>query len=117
MLRFEDVIHTGENLCVAPRFACGINPFLPNHPLSGPTSLTEGFQVPMLAWTLGVHTLGVQASPLTGAPLPPPPNVIFQARAQRHAHLLPFVRAWHGVHYRLVAHVRTFRVYEANCRG
>jgi len=79
--------------------------------------MTEGFQVPMLAWTLGVHTLGVQASPLTGAPLPHAPNVIFQARAQRSSHLLPVVGAWTHTHYRLVAHVRTFRVFEANCHG
>jgi hypothetical protein len=78
------------------------------------TIMTEGFQVPMLAWTLGVHTHQVQASPLPNAPLPPAPNVIFQTRAQRHAHLLPFVRDWSNIPYRLVAHVRTFRVY-ASC--
>ncbi len=88
----------------------------PSRVLRCGTVMTEGFQVPMLAWTLGVHTLQVQASPLPGAPLPPPPNVIFQTRAQHHAHLLPVVRAWSSVHYRLVAHVRTFRVY-ANCAG
>jgi hypothetical protein len=76
--------------------------------------MTEGFQVPMLAWTLGLHTLQVQASPVPGAPLPPPPNVIFQTRAQRHSSPLPQVHAWNGVSYRLVAHVRTFKVY-ANC--
>jgi hypothetical protein len=80
------------------------------------TVMTEGFQVPMLAWILGIHTVDVQASPLTGQPLPPAPNVIFQTRAQHKAHLLPFVRAWSNVHYRLVAHERTFRVY-ANCAG
>jgi hypothetical protein len=80
------------------------------------TVMTEGFQVPMVAWNLGVHTDQVEASPLKGTPLPPPPNVIFQARAQRHAHLLPFVRSWSTTHYQLVAHVRSFRVY-ANCAG
>ena len=80
------------------------------------TVMTEGFQVPMLAWTLGVHTDEVQASPLNPRVLPPAPNVVFQTRAQRHAHLLPFVRAWTGVNYQLVAHVRSFRVY-ANCAG
>jgi hypothetical protein len=78
--------------------------------------MTEGFQVPMLAWQLGVHTLTVQASPLSTAHPPPAPNVIFQTRAQRHAHLLPVVGEWPDAHYRLVAHVRTFRVY-ANCAG
>ena len=78
--------------------------------------MTEGFQVPMLAWNLGVHTLQVEASPLSVSNPGPPPNVIFQNRAQRNAHLLPVVRAWKGVHYQLVAHVRTFRVY-SSCAG
>ena len=78
--------------------------------------MTEGFQVPMLAWALGVHTLRVQASPLPGAPLPPAPNVIFQTRAQRNAHLLPVLGAWKGVAYRLATRMRTFRVY-TNCHG
>jgi hypothetical protein len=80
------------------------------------TVMTEGFQVPMLAWTLGVHTSQVQASPLPGAPLPPAPDVIFQTRAQRHSHLLPVVGAWSTAPYQEVAHVRTFRVFE-NCPG
>jgi hypothetical protein len=79
--------------------------------------MTEGFQVPMVAWTLGVHTVRVDASPLPGAPLPPAPNVIFQTRAQRHASLLPSVRDWSAaVPYQLVAHVRTFKVY-SHCAG
>ncbi len=76
------------------------------------TVMTEGFQVPMLAWTLGVHTVDVQASPLGGEELPPPPNVIFQTRAQRKSHLLPYVGAWKATTYVKVAHVRTFRVFE-----
>jgi hypothetical protein len=79
------------------------------------TVLTEGFQVPMLAWTLGVHTLQVGSVPQFGPP-PPPPNVIFQTRAQRSAHLLPLLSTWPGTHYRLVEHVRTFNVYE-HCAG
>ena len=77
------------------------------------TIMTEGFQVPMLAWNLDAHTSRIQASPAeagTGTP----PNVIFQTRAQRSAHLLPIVRAWHDVRYQRVAQVRTFRVY-AQC--
>ncbi len=78
------------------------------------TVMTEGFQVPMLAWTLGAHTLQVQASPVSTAvqTLPHAPNVIFQTRAQRHSHLLPVIGDWPATPYRLVAHVRTFRVYE-----
>ena len=74
--------------------------------------MTEGFQVPMLAWNLDVHTLRIEAPPTepgTGTP----PNVIFQNRAQRHASLLPIIRPWH-VNYSLVAHQRTFRVF-MNC--
>ena len=79
--------------------------------------MTEGFQVPLLAWTLGVHTADVQAAPLAGEPLPPAPNVIFQTRAQSNASLLPRVRSWSGtVPYQYVAHARTFRVY-SHCAG
>jgi hypothetical protein len=78
--------------------------------------MTEGFQVPMLAWTLGVHTITVEASPLSVSNPGPAPNVIFQTRAQRSAHLLPVVGAWKTTPYRLVALTRTFRVYE-NCRS
>ncbi len=82
--------------------------------------MTEGFQVPMVAWTLGVHTLRIQATPskLVG---PPWPAVILQTRAQSNAHLLPTpqqIIAWEhdGAPYRLVAHVRTFRVF-STCAG
>jgi hypothetical protein len=88
----------------------------PQRVLSCGTVMTEGFQVPMLAWTLGVHTMQVEGSPLDPRNPGPPPNVIFQTRAQRHSHLLPIVRAWKTAHYQLVAHVRTFRVY-AQCAG
>jgi hypothetical protein len=80
------------------------------------TIMTEGFQVPMLAWNLDVHTGRLQASPAkagTGTP----PNVVFQARAQRNAHLLPIIRAWAGAHYLPVTRVRTFRVYAQCANG
>jgi hypothetical protein len=88
----------------------------PSRVLACGSIMTEGFQVPMVAWTLGVHTLQVEASPLPGQPLPPAPNVIFQTRAQHNASLLPRVRAWSTVPYQLVAHVRTFKVY-SHCAG
>jgi hypothetical protein len=78
--------------------------------------MTEGFQVPMVAWTLGVHTLQVAASPAAHAPLPPPPNVILQTRAQRNATLLPIVHNWSATHYRFVQDQRTFRLFE-HCHG
>jgi hypothetical protein len=80
------------------------------------TVMTEGFQVPMVAWTLGVHTLDVEASPAAGAPPPPAPNVILQTRAQSNSALLPIVHTWPSVPYRYAGHVRTFRLF-TNCRG
>ncbi len=77
--------------------------------------MTEGFQVPMVAWTLGVHTLDVQGPP-TGGPPPPAPNVILQTRAQTNSTLLPIVHTWPNVHYTYDAHVRTFRLF-THCRG
>ncbi len=77
--------------------------------------MTEGFQVPMVAWTLGVRTLRVEAEPPTMVG-PPWPNVILQTRAQSNSTLLPLpaqILAWEreGAHYKLIAHVRTFRVF------
>ena len=68
----------------------------------------------MLAYMLGVHTLRVEEPPAV-AGAGPPPNVIFQTRAQRDARLLPLVRPWH-VQYAMVDHQRTFRVF-MNCRA
>jgi hypothetical protein len=80
------------------------------------TVMTEGFQVPMVAWTLGVHTIQIEAPPSSTIHPGPAPNVIFQTRATRTAFLLPVVQAWTGVHYRVVARVRTFTVY-SSCRN
>jgi hypothetical protein len=87
-----------------------------NRILACGTVMTEGFQVPMLAWNLDVHTGRIQASP-TVAGAGTPPNVIFQTRAQRNAHLLPIIRAWHGVNYSRVTTERTFRVYAQCANG
>jgi hypothetical protein len=87
----------------------------PHAVLACGTVMTEGFQVPMIAYYLGVHTLQIQASPL-GPPPPPAPNVIFQTRAQRNAHLLPVVHTWPQVHYELATATRAFRVFE-HCAG
>ena len=67
--------------------------------------MTEGFQVPMVAWTLGVRTLRIEAPPTTLAP-PPWPAVILQTRAQSNSTLLPTpaqIIAWEraGAHYTL----------------
>ncbi len=82
--------------------------------------MTEGFQVPMVAWTLGVRTLRVQAEP-SGVAAAPWPNVILQTRAQSKSTLLPTAAQiidWErdGAPYKLVAHVRTFRIF-STCGG
>ena len=43
--------------------------------------------------------------------------MIFQTRAQRNAHLLPIIRAWHSVNYTHVTTVRTFNVYAQCANG
>jgi hypothetical protein len=83
--------------------------------------MTEGFQVPMVAWNLGVRTLSVEAEPGTLVTTGPWPGTILQTRAQSDSTLLPLpaqIIAWEreGAHYRLVAHVRTFRVF-STCTG
>lgn len=76
--------------------------------------MTEGFQVPLLAWTLGVPISGVEAAPVVAGSPGPPPAVIFQTRANqsRRTRRLPMLRSWPTVGYRLVLRNRTFRVYE-----
>ena len=95
----EDMAAVVKRLGRAQILACG-------------TVMTEGFQVPMLAYMLGVHTLRIQAPPAV-AGTGPAPNVIFQTRATRDSTLLPIIRPWR-VQYSLVDHQRTFRVF-MNC--
>jgi hypothetical protein len=65
--------------------------------------MTEGFQVPMVAWTLDVHTADVQAPPPAGTrPPSTAPNVILQTQASRNLARLPFLSQWPTVHYRYV---------------
>ena len=85
------------------------------------TVMTEGFQVPMVAWTLGVRTLArrsAEPGTMVGAA---GPNVILQTRAQPNSTLLPLpgqILAWEreGAHYKLIAHDATFRVF-STCPG
>jgi hypothetical protein len=107
--------HLREDLAAAVRQAGGANALLKCGPV-----MTEGFQVPMVAWNLGVRTLRVEAEPSTLAG-PPWPAVILQTRAQSNATLLPTpaqIIAWEhaGAKYKLIAHVRTFRVF-STCAG
>jgi hypothetical protein len=91
--------------------------------------MTEGFQVPMVAWYLGVRTIQVLDQPtvnkqgVAGGPdrqgvfVPmAPPATILQTRDTRHAALLPLpvtIRAWEaaGAHYR-VAQTREIRFFQ-----
>jgi hypothetical protein len=107
--------HLREDLAAAVRKAGGANALVNCGPV-----MTEGFQVPMVAWNLGVRTLRIQAPPskLVG---PPYPAVILQTRAQSNSTLLPTpaqIIAWEqaGAKYKLIAHVRTFRVF-STCAG
>jgi hypothetical protein len=79
--------------------------------LSCGTVMTEGFQVPMVAWTLGVHTAVIEAPPPEGEPVPPAPNVILQTRDTRHASLLPVVHSWPETHYTYVGTSGPFRMF------
>ncbi len=74
--------------------------------------MTEGFQVPMVAYYIGVHTAQIAAPAAAGVPPGPPPNVIFQTRATHTAALLPIVHSWPTTHYKLVGTTKTFRVFE-----
>jgi hypothetical protein len=84
--------------------------------------MTEGFQVPMVAYALGVRTLDVQEEPQAPKTDPtqedfpgPGPRTILQLRAQSNASLLPYpdtILHWEqlGTRYPTFLHVRTFRL-------
>jgi hypothetical protein len=80
------------------------------------TVMTEGFQVPMVAWALGVHTIQIEAPPAPEAPLPPAPNVILQTRDTRDAALLPIVHAWPATHYKYFGSSGPFNLF-TSCHG
>jgi hypothetical protein len=78
------------------------------------TVMTEGFQVPLVAYALGVRLLRVEAPPNPIAPKPWP-DTIFQTRDTRHAALLPVpaqIVAWEqdGAHYTM-HRIRTLWVF------
>ena len=58
--------------------------------LLAPGKTTQG----LVAYQLGVHTDQVEASPLSASNTGTPPNVIFQARETRGAHLHHVPRKW-----------------------
>ena len=78
------------------------------------TVMTEGYQVPMVAWALGLPPARVKPPP-SGLTRTHWPNVIFQDRAHAGSALLPApaqIAAWEhaGARYRLLAHTRSFTV-------
>ena len=78
--------------------------------------MTEGFQVPMVAWYLGVHTLQVTAPAAHGPESIVPPNVVLQTRSQRGHALLPILHGWPQVHYTYDGTSGPFRVF-THCRA
>jgi hypothetical protein len=81
------------------------------------TIMTEGFQVPLVAWTLGVHTLRVEGPPAEGAPPGPAPNAVLQTAAHTHGTLLPILHQWSDTtHYTYDGTERTFRLF-THCAG
>ena len=77
--------------------------------------MTEGFQVPNVAFAMNVPLLRIDTAPTGGTP-PPPPNVIFQTRATRSAALLPRLSTWPTTGYRLVLRLKALKIY-ASCAG
>jgi hypothetical protein len=79
--------------------------------------MTEGFQVPLVAWTLGLHTDQVMAPP-TLAPAQPPvagPPVVLQAAAQRKRTPLPIMHEFTNyTSYKIVERTRSFTLL-TNC--
>jgi hypothetical protein len=76
------------------------------------TVMTEGFQVPLVAWTLGVHTLRVEGPPAVGVPPGPAPNAVLQASAHSNSTKLPILHQWsQTTHYTYDGTERTFRLF------
>jgi hypothetical protein len=80
------------------------------------TVMTEGFQVPMVAWTLSVPTTRVEAPPGNPADGGPAPNAILQTRDTRSASLLPYLSSWPNVKYRYVGTSGPFHLF-TSCQG
>lgn len=73
--------------------------------------MTEGFQVPMVAWYLHTRTAYIGAPPAAGAPRGPAPNVVLQTRDTRSAGLLPLIGWWPHVDYSYVGTFGPFRMF------
>jgi len=76
--------------------------------------MTEGFQVPMVAYYLDTRTAYIGAPPSPGQSPGPAPNVILQTRDTRSASLLPYLSWWPHVHYHYVATAGPIHMF-TNC--
>jgi hypothetical protein len=76
------------------------------------TIMTEGFQVPAVAWYMGVHTDQIEGPPAEGEPPGPAPNVVLQASAHSNSTPLPLLQQWPNTHYTDEGATRAFRLYE-----
>ncbi len=79
------------------------------------TIMTEGFQVPMVSWTLGVPATRVEASPVSGEEPGPAPNVILQTRDTRSAARLPYLSSWPTVTYHYVGTSGPVHMFTSGC--
>jgi hypothetical protein len=81
--------------------------------------MTEGFQVPMVAFVLDVPTTRVDAPPSSSAPEPASaaPNLILQTRDTRSAHLLPFLSTWPTIHYHYAGTAGPVHMFTQGCSG
>ncbi len=82
--------------------------------------MTEGFQVPMVAFVLDVPTTRIDAPPTLGGgahpePASSAPNLILQTRDTRSASLLPFLSTWPGVHYHYVGTSGPVHMFTQGC--
>ena len=73
--------------------------------------MTEGFQVPMVAYYLNTRTAYIGAPPAPGQSPGAAPNVILQTRDTRSASLLPYLSWWPHVHYHYVGTFGPFHMF------
>jgi hypothetical protein len=84
--------------------------------------MTEGFQVPMVAFVLDVPTTRIEAPPTKGGAAhaeaaSEAPNLILQTRDTRSAHLLPLLSTWPTVRYHYAGTVGPVHMFTQGCSG
>jgi hypothetical protein len=90
--------------------------------LSCGSVMTEGFQVPMVAWVLGVPTTRIMAPPTLGGgahpqPASDAPNLVLQTRDTRSASRLPYLSTWPTVHFHYVGTAGPVHMFTQGCGG